>query len=129
MARLLLLSDSNFLNNIGEFKGRKIEGLEVKSCQSCRLALSELAVAEEGIVVVACLDMIAADISRSTTTDAGSSVEVYYNQLLLRLVDKVDEAEGKLAIGVVAPLFWTTLSDEVKRSMNHTYKLMKVAPI
>ena len=27
MARLLLLSDSNFVNNIGDYKGRKIKGL------------------------------------------------------------------------------------------------------
>ena len=91
--------------------------------------MSELAVAEDGIVVVSCLDMVAADIVRSTPNDADRAIEIYYNQLLLRLVDKVDEADGKLAIGVVAPLFWTSLPKEVRRSMHHTYKLMMNSPL
>ena len=81
------------------------------------------------IVVVACLDMFAADVIKTTPVDADRAIEVYYNQLLLKLVEKVDEADGKLAFGVVAPLFWTTLTLPVKRAMSHTYKLMKLAPL
>ena len=131
MSRLLLLADSNFTNNIGVFAGRKIKDLEVKSCQSRKAALAEISMAEEGIVVVSCLDMIAADIIATTTnpSDAGRAIEVYYNQLLFKLVEKVDEAEGKMAFGVVAPLFWSSLNEEAKRSMNHTYKLMKASSL
>ena len=131
MSRLLLLADSNFLNNIGEFRGRKIAELEVKSCQSRRIAMTEVDSVEEGIVVVACLDSIAADIIKTTTdpNDAGRAIEVYYNQMLFKLIEKVDEANGKLAFGVLAPLFWTNLPEEAKRAMNHTYKLMKPTPL
>ena len=127
MSRLLLLADSNFVNNIGEFRGRKIEELEVKSCQSRKAAMSEINSFDEGIAVVACLDMVAADIIGTTTdpSDAGRAIEVYYNQLLFKLIEKVDDADGKVAFGVMAPLFWTNLPAEAKRAMNHTYKLMR----
>ena len=61
MAQLLLLADSNFQNNYGDYPGRKIKDLGIKSCQSRRVAMSELASVNKGIVVVACLDMIAAE--------------------------------------------------------------------
>ena len=128
MAKLLLLADSNYVNNIGDYCGRRIKDLEVKSCQSRKSAMAEISGAEEGIVVVSCLDMIASDVSKSTPVGADSAVEVYYNQLLFKMVEKVDESDGKLAFGLVAPLFWTSLSEEIRRSMNHTYKLMKKAP-
>ena len=129
MAKLLLLADSNYVNNIGDYCGRRIKDLEVKSCQSRKSAMAEISGAEEGIVVVSCLDMIASDVSKSTPVGADSAVEVYYNQLLFKMVEKVDESDGKLAFGLVAPLFWTSLSEEIRRSMNHTYKLMKKAPL
>ena len=129
MSKLLLLADSNFSNNFGDYKGRKLKELEVKSCQSRRIAMQEIGNASEGIVVVACLDMIAADVVATTPVDADRAIEVYYNQLLLKLVEKVDEADGALAFGVVAPLFWTTLPLPARRSMSHTYKLMKLAPL
>ena len=129
MAKLLLLADSNYVNNIGDYGGRKIKDLVVKSCQSRRSAMSEISGAEEGIVVVSCLDMIASDVSKTTPVGADAAVEVYYNQLLFKMVERVDEADGKLAFGLVAPLFWTSLTNEVHRSMNHTYKLMKKAPL
>ena len=129
MAKLLLLADSNFSNNYGDYSGRKIKDLEVKSCQSRRAAMLEIGSSEEGIVVVACLDMVAADVVKTTPVDADRAVEVYYNQLLLKLVEKVDESEGKLAFGVIAPMFWTSIPLPVRRSMSHTYKLMKLAPL
>ena len=125
MARLLLLADSNFQNNYGNYPGRKIKDLGIKSCQSRRVAMSELASVNEGIVVVACLDMIAAEVSKSTPDQASEAVEVFYNQILHKLIECVDMADGKLAVGVVAPIFWTTHSAPVKRSMHHAYKLMK----
>ena len=129
MSKLLLLADSNYANNVGDYCGRRIKELEFKSCQSRRSAMTEISTAEEGIVVVSCLDMIAADVSKTTPVNADAAIEVYYNQLLLKMVEKVDEADGKLAFGLVAPLFWKSLPEEVKRSMNHTYKLMKKAPL
>ena len=129
MSKLLLLADSNFVNNIGDYNGRKIKDLEVVLCQSRSVAMAELGAMDEGIVVISCLDMLAADIIGSTPTDAWRAIEVYYNQLLFKLIEKVDEADGKLAAGVVAPLFWTSLPADAKRSMNHTYKLMKLTPL
>ena len=55
MARLLLFADSNFLNNIGDFPGRKIKNLEVRSCKSKKELISELTGINQGVVVVACL--------------------------------------------------------------------------
>lgn len=129
MSRLLLLADSNFLNNIGDYAGRKISGLEVKNCQTRKSIMSELNLVDEGIVVLSCLDMIAADIIKSTPSDAERSIEVYYNQLLFKLIEKVDDSDGKLAFGVVAPLFWSSINEEARRAMNHTYKLMKASPL
>ena len=120
MAKQLLLSDSNFVNNIGDYKGRKIKGLEVKSCQSRKAVLSELAQAEEGIVVLSCFDSIAADVAKTNAVDADRAVEVYLNQVLFKMVEKLDESNGKLAFGVAAPLFWKTHSEEVKRALSHT---------
>ena len=129
MARILLLADSNFVNNIGAYKGKRIKDLEVKSCQSRKAVMSELANVEEGIVVLACLDMVAADISGSSTSGADQAVDYYYSQMLYKLSEKVDESDGKIAFGIVAPLFWTSLSNEVKRAMNHSYKTMKITPM
>ena len=129
MARILLLADSNFCNNIGSFKGRKIANLEYKSCQSRRAAMSEIGLFDEGILVVACLDIIAADVAKTTNTEVDNAVEVYYSQLLYKLIEKVDEADGKLAAGIVAPLFWTTHSTPVSRAMSHAFKLMKKSPL
>ena len=125
MARILLLADSNFSNNIGEFRGRKIKDLVLKSCQSRKVLMDELAAVTEGVVVISCLDMLAADVAKTSTTDPDSAVEFYYNQLLFKLVDMVDSADNKLAVGIAAPIFWTTHSRAVKRSMNHAFKTLK----
>ena len=77
MSKILLVTDSNFVNNINEFRGRKISNLEVKSCQTRRLALQELAGPEEGIVVIACLDMIAADVANNVKDIATSWMYKY----------------------------------------------------
>ena len=129
MARILLLADSNFVNNIGAYKGKKISDLEVKSCQSRKAVMSELNGVEEGIVIIACLDMVAADIAGTTDSGADQSVDYYYSQLLYKLSEKIDEADGKLACGIVAPLFWTSLSHEVKRAMNHSFRTMRTTPM
>ena len=123
------MTDSNFVNNIGAFKGSKIKNLEVKSCQSRKAVLQELATVEEGIVVFSCLDMLAADIAKTTLTGADAAVEVYINQLVFKIVDRVDETDGKVAFGIVAPLFWNSHSQPVSRSMNHTFKLLKRSPL
>ena len=129
MARLLLLADSNIKNNLGAYPGRVIKDLEVKSCQSRKAIVEGIADVEEGIVVIAGLDMIAADIAKSTVRDADNAVEMYINQLVYKMVEKVDESDGKVVFGVVAPLFWTSHSEEVKRALNHAYKLMKKTPM
>ena len=129
MAKILLIADTNFKNNIGAYKGRKIAELEVKSAQTRRAVMSELTGAEEGIVVIACLDMIAADIARTTTSEVDSAVDYYYSQLLYKLTEKVDESDGKIAFGIVAPLFWSSHAHEVKRAMNHAFKTMKKTPM
>ena len=106
MARILLLADSNFSNNVGVFRGRKVRNLEWKSCQSRKSVLDEINLFEEGILVVACLDMIAADVTKNTSVDnADNAVEVYYSQLLYKLIEKVDDGNGRVAVGIVAPLF------------------------
>ena len=123
----MLIADSNFKNNSGAYKGRKIKDLEIFSCQSRKSVVQELASIEEGMVVIACLDMITSDIVKSTVGGAEGAVEV--NQLIFKLVDKVDETDGRVAFGVVAPLFWTSHPVEIKRSLNHTFKLLKKLPL
>ena len=127
MARVMLIADSNFKNNSGAYKGRKIKDLEIFSCQSRKSVVQELASIEEGMVVIACLDMITSDIVKSTVGGAEGAVEV--NQLIFKLVDKVDETDGRVAFGVVAPLFWTSHPVEIKRARNHTFKLLKKSPL
>ena len=77
-----MLTDSNFKNNIGAYKGRKLKDLEVKACQSRKGLMHELSNAEEGIVVMSCLDMVAADIVRTNASGAENAIEFYYNQIL-----------------------------------------------
>ena len=125
MARLLLLADLNFSNNYGGYQGRKISNLEFKSCQSRRVAMAEINAFDEGILVVSCLDMIAADVSKNSASDGDAAVDIYYSHLLHKLIEKVDEAEGKVAFGIVAPLFWTSHSAVVKKAMSHSFKTMK----
>ena len=97
MSRILLVTDSNFINNIGDYKGRKIKNLEVKSCQSRKAVLEELSTIDEGIIVFSCLDMMAADIAKTTLTGADAAVEFYINQFLFKIVDRVDETDGKVS--------------------------------
>ena len=129
MSRILLVTDSNFVNNIGAYKGQKIKNLEVKSCQSRKAVLQELSTINEGIVVFSCLDMMVADISKSTPSGADAAVEVYINQFIFKIVDRVDETDGKLAFGIVAPLFWSSHPKPVSRALNHTFKLLKMSPL
>ena len=129
MSRLLLVTDSNFVNNIGSYKGQKIANLEVKSCQTRRAAMQEINTMEEGIAIIACLDMIASDVAKNTPNDVERAIEVYYTQLLHKLIEKIDDSNDKLAFGVVAPLFWTSHSETTKRAMNHAYKLLKSTPV
>ena len=129
MANLLLITDSNFINNVGAFKGRKIKDLDVKSCQSRRAVMQEIHSLEEGIAVFSCLDMVTADIVKSTVNDVQEAVEFHLNQFYYALTQKVEEADGKLAIGIVAPMFWISLSEETRRTLNHVYKSMKKTPV
>ena len=127
MARLLLVTDSNFINNVGDYQGRKLKNLEVKSCQSRRTAMAMINGADDGILIVACLDMVAADIAKSTSNagDVERVIEMSFNQLFQDLIEKVGESNGQLAVGVVAPLFWTSHSKEAAHAMSHAYKLRK----
>ena len=127
MSRILLVTDSNFVNNVGEFRGRKIKNLEVKSCQTRREASQEISGPSEGIVVVACLDMIAADVTINTRdfSDVERAVEHHLAQLHYKLTERVDDSDGKVAFGVVAPLFWTSHSKEARKGLNHAFKTMK----
>ena len=86
MPKLLLITDSNFINNIGDFKGRQIKDLEVKSCQSKRAVMHEIHELDEGIVVFSCLDMLAADIAKSTAQDPQAAIELHLNQFFYALV-------------------------------------------
>ena len=113
------------MNNYGGYQGPKIANLEFKSCQSRRVAMAEVNTFDEGILVVSCLDMIAADVSKNSASDGDAAVDIYFSHLLHKLIEKVDEAEGKLAVGIVAPLFWTSHSDVVKKAMSHSFKTMK----
>ena len=128
MARLLLLADSNFQNNIGVFKSPKICDLEIKSCQSRKAVANELSGIDEGIVVISCLDTIAAEIAKNSVNEVDSTVELYLNQLLFKVVDKIDETNGKLAIGIMAPLFWASHPIMVKKALNHFYKSARQSP-
>ena len=89
--------------------------------------MNEINLVEDGIVVIACLDMVAADIARSTSASSSPdrAVEVYLAHLHHKLIDKVDEADGKLVFGVVAPIYWSTHPTEVKRALRHAYECMK----
>ena len=129
MARLLLLTDSNFVNNIGAYNGRKIKNLEIKSCQSRRTALAEISTVKEGIGVLSCLDTIAAEIAASTASGIDHAIELYVSQLIFKLVEKVDESDGRLVFGIMAPLFWTSHSIESRRALNHVFRNLKVTPM
>ena len=125
MSRILLVTDSNYINNVGTYKGQMVKNLEVKSCQSRKAAIQAMSEVEEGIVVISCLDMMAADVYKSTLNNADAAVEVYLNQLVFKIVDRVDETDGKVAFGIVAPLFWSSHPQPVSRALNHTFKLLK----
>ena len=129
MSKLLLITDSNFLNNIGDYKGPKIKNLEVKQCKSRKSAIQELTAIDEGIIVFSCLDMIAADVAKTTLNDADSAVELYINQFLFKIVERIDETDGKVLFGVTAPLFWTSHPEPIRRAMNHAFKLLKRTPM
>ena len=129
MARLLLLADSNFRNNIQAYPGPKIRDLELRSCQSRQAIISELASVEEGIVVISCLDILAADVIKTTVGEADGAVELNLNRLFHKLIDRVEETDGKVAFGVVAPLYWRCFSAEVKRAMSHVVKNMRKTPM
>ena len=125
MSRILLVTDSNYINNVGTYKGQMVKNLEVKSCQSRKAAIQAMSEVEEGMVVISCLDMMAADVYKSTLNNADAAVEVYLNQLVFKIVDRVDETDGKVAFGIVAPLFWSSHPQPVSRALNHTFKLLK----
>ena len=129
MANLLLLADSNFTNNIKDYSGPMLQHLQVKSCQTRKAIMSEVGLAEEGIVVIASLDMMAANIARSTAANPYRAVEVYLNHFYHKLIDKLDESDGRLAFGVVAPLYWSSHANEVKRALRHSYECMKNLPV
>ena len=129
MAKLLLVTDSNFLNNIGDYKGPKIKNLEVKQCKSRKSAIQEIAAIDDGIIVFSCLDMIAADVAKTTLNDADAAVELYINQFLFKIVERIDETNGKVLFGITAPLFWTSHAEPVRRAMSHAFKLLKRTPM
>ena len=122
---LILTAASNFANNINGYEGRRVKDLVFRSCSTRRAVMAEVNLINEGILVVASLDTIAADVAKSTPTDPGRALEVYINQMLYAMMGKVDEADGKLAYGIVAPIYWTRHSAEVKKSLHHAYKTLK----
>ena len=91
MSRLLLLTDSNFVNNIGVYKGPRIRNLDVKSCQSRKAIMQELSTIDDGIIVLSCLDMMASDIAKTTLDGADAAVEVYINQLVFKIVERMNK--------------------------------------
>ena len=68
---LILTAASNFANNINAYEGRRVRHLIFKSCSTRRAVMNEVNLANEGILVVASLDTIAADVAKLVTADPG----------------------------------------------------------
>jgi hypothetical protein len=131
MARLLLLTDSNYIKNSAPelYKGPRIKNLEVKNCQNKRTLFSEMSGMREGIMVIACLDLIAAEAATTNPDLPDRAVELAFNHIVWKVMDLLEEADGKLACGIVAPVFWLDHSDTVTGAMNHAYKIIRDSPV
>lgn len=124
MAKLLLLTDSNYINNSRSYLGPKIKNLQVVSCQNKASLMSELAGVREGIVVVACLDLIASEAAAKSIKSAqDAAVELAFNHVLWKAMDLLEEAEGRLALGLVPPIFWRDHSKLTVQGLHHAYML------
>jgi hypothetical protein len=109
--------------------GPRIRDLEVKSCQSKRFLLDELSGVRDGIVVVACLDLIAAEAAKKAPQAQDRAIELAFNHIIWKIVDVLEEADGKLVCGIVAPIFWKEHSELVRDAMHHAYRVAQKAPV
>jgi hypothetical protein len=123
MSKLLLLADSNFRKNSEKYLGPKIRDLNFVNCQSKQVLLSQLSGNLEGIVVIACLDVVASEAARKAISSQDRAVELAFNHVLLRAIDCLEISEGKLTVGFFAPIFWRQHSKLTVDGLHHAYQL------
>jgi len=57
------------------------------------------------------------------------AVELAYNHILWKVMERLDDGEGQLAVGVVAPIFWRAHSKPTWDGMHHAYSLARKYPV
>jgi len=129
MARLLLLADSNFVDNARKFTGPKVKSLEVKNCQNKMTVLNEVSVMTEGILVFACIDLIAAEAAQGALGSQDAAAEMAFNQVIWKIIDLLNRSNGKLACGIIAPIFWRSHSRMTRRGIHHAYQTALKNPV
>lgn len=129
MAKLLLLADSNYAQNIRSFQGTRIKNLQFVECQSKRAVLTELGSVYEGIVVIANLDNVAAEAAKGAIDAQDRAVELHLEHLLLKVMERLEEADGRLVCVFFAPIYWKSHSEQVRSGLAHAYELYQKSPI
>jgi hypothetical protein len=129
MGRLLLLTDSNFIDNYDKYCGPKVKNLDVVNCQNKSVLLAQLAGIREGIVVISCLDLIASEAAITSLGSQDRAVELAFNHILWKVIDILEESDGKLACGIMAPIFWRSHSKLTREGLHHAYTLAKENPV
>ena len=125
MAKLLLLGDSNIANNLQHQAVLGKGQFEFKKCTTKGLFIDKIMAAQQDLVVVAGVDCIVNE-ALSAPRESERCISLVMSNLVTRIVEKLEDDSGKnMTIAMASPLYRDDFSDDVKKSMQATFKQIR----
>lgn len=125
MAKFLLLGDFNVANNLQHQAVLGKGQYDFKKCTTKGLFVDKILSAQSELVVIAGIDCIVNE-ALSAPRESGRCISLVLNNLVSKILEKFEEEENSSKIVAVAsPLYWDEFSEEVKKSLQASYKQIR----
>ena len=125
MAKLLILGDSNIANNLQHSAVLGKEQFEFKKCTTKGLFIDKILAAQQELVVVAGIDCIGNE-ALTAPRESERNINLVVNNLVSKIIEKLeDDSVTNMAIALASPLYWDEFNDDVKKSLQATFKQIR----
>ena len=125
MAKFLLLGDSNIANNLQHQAILGKGQFDFKKCTTKGLFIDKILAAQLDFIVVAGIDCIVNE-ALSAPRESERSISLVLNNLVSKIVEKIeDDNSANVTIVIVSPLYWDDFNDDVKKSLQNTFKQIR----
>ena len=125
MSKFLLLADSNIANNLQHQAAIGKGQFDFKKCTTKGLFVDKILAAQAELVVIAGIDCIVNE-ALTSPRESERSVSLVLNNLVSKIIEKLEDEESTTTtIAMASPLYWDEFNDEVKKSLQYSFKQVR----